>query len=59
VNGGNGLVMAKLELEVCAAWWLPVYIRCLALFCAVSGLEADTDKLERIVRRAISVRAKR
>lgn len=49
----------KAELEIRVAWWLPVYIRCLAFFCVITGMEPDWAKFNRVVLRALSIRVKR
>lgn len=48
-----------LELDVVISWWLRPYIWCLSLVAAVTGLDPDAAKLERVVGRAVKVRARR
>lgn len=48
-----------IELEVHVAWWLQPYIYALAAFSEITGLDADTEKLQRVIERAITVRPKR
>lgn len=47
---------SKPTITVTLAWWLPVYVRGVALMCALTGLEPDWGRVERTVRRAMRVK---
>lgn len=48
-----------LQLKVSVAWWVPLYLRTLALVCLTMGTQPDRDKIWRVIRRGISVRMER
>lgn len=48
-----------IRLEVRYAWWLMPYVYTLAFFCALFAAEPNQEKLNRILNRAVTVRAVR
>lgn len=46
----------KMEIEITVAWWLHPYFYVLATLCAIFGMEADEDKLNRVIARAMRAR---
>ena len=43
----------RITLHVKFAWWLRLYVACIAFVSTVSGLEPDYAKLERMILRGI------
>lgn len=43
----------RITVRVRFAWWLWPYLRSVALFAWMTGLEPDFDKVERMIRRAM------
>jgi hypothetical protein len=50
------MAQSKLTFTVAIAWWLPVYVRGVALMCSITGLEPDWGRVARTVRRAMRVK---
>lgn len=52
-------MVVNLVVEVKQRWWLPVYLRALALFCIIMKREPDYDKFHNlIIRHGISQKMK-
>ena len=45
-----------ITVSVKLAWWAKPYLHTLALLCRLTGLEPNTDRVWRVLSRAISVR---
>lgn len=45
--------MAEYRITVHFAWWLSPYLRSVALFALLTGMQPDYDKVERMIRRAM------
>lgn len=50
------MAAATLTVKLTVAWWLPVYLHTLALFCMTMGTQPDTDKVSRMVMRSIRIK---
>lgn len=50
-------VIGQITVEVTTrvAWWIVPYLRLLRLFILVTGMEPDHAKVDRMIRRAITV----
>lgn len=46
----------RIKCEVSIAWWVPIYIETLVIFCNTFGLEPDIEKLNRIIAIGTKVR---
>ena len=46
---------AHVELTVKVSWWVVPYIQSVALFCQMTGLQPDFEKVKRTVLRGIRV----
>ena len=44
-----------LSIELKMAWWFWPYAYCLAVWCAITGIEPDEKKLSRVIDRAIRI----
>lgn len=47
------MATATYAVHITTAWWLPLYLRTLTLFCLAMGTEPDWSKVEQVVKRAI------
>lgn len=53
------MTICKLSVEIKVRWWVPVYIKTLALFCLMTCHEPDYEKVGAfIVKHGISQRVK-
>lgn len=50
------MAQTKLTIKVTLAWWLPLYIRGVAIACALTGLEPDWGKVERVIHKAMRLK---
>ena len=50
------MAMQTLECKVSVAWWLIPYLRTLAAFCVLTGMEPDWKRLETMCLRAMTFR---
>lgn len=50
------MATSTLTVKLTVAWWLPVYLHTLALFCVTLGTQPDMDKVSRVVLKAIRIR---
>lgn len=50
--------MAKaIVIRIKLAWWVPIYLKTLSLFCWTFGTVADPDKVALMVRKGITIYA--
>lgn len=49
----------SIKLQVKFAWWFKPYIKALMFVSLITGLEPDEAKLQRAIKRAVSVKASR
>ncbi|MDP9991982.1 hypothetical protein J2W28_001010 [Variovorax boronicumulans] len=47
---------STVSVKLSVAWWLPVYLHTLALFCVTMRTQPDMDKVSRVVLKAIRIR---
>ena len=45
-----------LTAQVTTAWWLPLYLRTLVLFCLTMGTTPDMAKVQRVILRSLKVK---
>ncbi len=45
----------SLEYQIKIAFWLPIYLKLLALFCTIFRVKPDADKLDRTLQRGMKV----
>lgn len=50
------MAATRIAIKVTLAWWLPLYVRGVALMCALTGLEPDWDRVQRVVKRAMRLK---
>jgi hypothetical protein len=48
----------KVEFYVHKAWWLPIYLHGVALVATLMQAEPDWEKVQRMVARAITIKAR-
>ncbi|MGK2829228.1 hypothetical protein ACSI5F_03865 [Ralstonia pseudosolanacearum] len=46
-------MQVKLSARVTTAWWLPWYLRSVALFATLTGMRPNMAKVEATIRRGI------
>ena len=46
------------SVTVHVAWWLRPYLQTLVFFCIMMRSEPDQERLARVIRRALSVKAR-
>jgi len=49
-------VQTTITLSIHVAWWLRWYLSGVAMTCAITGLDPDMDKVERVILKALAVR---
>lgn len=49
------MAQATLTLTVKVAWWVRPYVRCVAVFASLFGMQPDVDKVLRTCMRGIRV----
>lgn len=49
----------SIKLQVNFAWWFKPYIKALMFVSLITGLEPDEAKLQRAIKRAVSVKVDR
>ena len=47
----------NITLSVHVAWWVKPYCYLLSVFCGITGMEPDMDKVERTIHKGITVKA--
>lgn len=45
-----------LNLTARTAWWVPLYLRGMAFFCALMGTEPNWDKVEKVVLKGVRLK---
>ncbi len=48
--------MKTAAMEISVAWWPPLYLRSLALFCVLTGCSVDEAKVTQWAMRAVRVK---
>lgn len=50
--------MTTIAFKVRVSWWVKPYIRAVGVFCAITGLQPDTDKISQTVMRGMRLEVK-
>lgn len=50
------MATSTLSVQITVAWWLPLYVRTLALVCLTMGTQPDPMKVARVAMRAVRFR---
>ena len=48
-------IASALTIKVSLRWWLLIYLHCLAIFCLVTCMTPDPEKLHAVIRRGIKI----
>lgn len=49
----------KLELEVTLAWWLKLWLAALVFVAVMTRSQPDEEKLQRMIKRGLTIKVKR
>lgn len=50
------MAASRITIKVTLAWWLPLYVRGVAMMCALTGMEPDWEKVESVIHKAMRLK---
>lgn len=47
--------MSQLHYRIHVSWWVPIYVRSVAVFCVLFQVEPNIEKVSRTIQRGVRV----